>query len=1335
MIKLKNKIVVQTKEKITILNNNFVDHLFSIYQLKTYIGEFINFVYALNKQFESEQEEKKTQDIINNNYFISNVYSNVYNRYLSFINNLFFNNVYNEYQLREIINKVKEIRDVKLLNSYLLKNDNNKIKNIFINSVKNVVLNKISEIQNLTDIEKRTLKNEIIKLNLEKFKENNYLSDKFYDKTEDKNSEIHVYVSKIVNQLVDNIKLEIKKKNILSDLKINEIEKALNDKKNIKIVSNNIKQYFNNKVINNTEENVIKFLKKFNKNKFVLNKNLRFVDHKSFDHTEIFMIHNRQYNENNYKQSDIVAEMFIKAVKNLMINKILKSKEFTQIQKQIIESEVNKLIMKNSYTLGNIINNSNNEIENNILSYNDINHNLENKIENYYDERQIYGRNINNENNIIYISNVIQSLKNELKEGLKEKNIFSSLQLRQIELMIENKKNIKNISEVVRKYINNETKNIENENNTSLITNSLIENKEENWNKTNVIMVHNLENKEIERLIKEEMERKIIETRELTEVQKEIIREEIKKIKIDSDKYIENKMENYYDERQIYSSDINNENNIVYISNVIQSLKNELKEGLKEKNIFSSLQLRQIELMIENKKNIKNISEVVRKYINNETKNIENENNTSLITNSLIENKEENWNKTNVIMVHNNLSYNNYVNNPNSVLGNAMIEIVKNIVVNQVLKSKEYTNSQKLIAEDIINGLKFDNEYFYNYYDEREIYNDLNNKSSLVIKFIDNIKNNIVSELKNKNIFSHFQLKNIEKTVSNKKNIKYINKFINSYFNKFSNDINEVDVNSFFNDLSYETLIDIEKNNILNEVQNKNIISKKVNNIFSDIYNKYSIYKKNEDDEIFNNFKITLLNKVENIFNEEIYENFIDKYLKDKEKKLRDKIVIKKQIHDIISDEVSFYKRKDRIEFKNLNNIYDQILFNSINKLYNNLNSTNINSNLKKIDKKINDIIIKNIINKVNNNKDYIKFIDYEFNRLERKVISKNILYKFIKNYIGDENLVKHDNVIINSINKVLEDNSSVITNDLKKQSFIENEINSFIKNNLKNENQINYLKEHNVINKNDLYFIGRQNKIIDFIYKKDNIGQNVDKLRYIDEIINKRKINNEYLKNQNEVKILKFKDNIIILKDIKNIKKESQDIIIFNKYKQHKNKYFIDKSDKYLFMKNNNQNINNILINPLELISNHKKNMKLSLSEIGVIDINKYDGIKNFVLKNSDFKNNFENFQDLKIIHKQSDNNKNSMSDVNNLDSVKKSTRTIEFNHNIRNINRNQTKDINETEKINVINNKLNQQYDKIIKKAIDDKVNKNIQDITNQVYNNIEKRLKAEQRRSGIL
>ena len=75
MIKLKNKIVVQTKEKITILNNNFVDHLFSIYQLKTYIGEFINFVYALNKQFESEQEEKKTQDIINNNYFISNVYN------------------------------------------------------------------------------------------------------------------------------------------------------------------------------------------------------------------------------------------------------------------------------------------------------------------------------------------------------------------------------------------------------------------------------------------------------------------------------------------------------------------------------------------------------------------------------------------------------------------------------------------------------------------------------------------------------------------------------------------------------------------------------------------------------------------------------------------------------------------------------------------------------------------------------------------------------------------------------------------------------------------------------------------------------------------------------------------------------------------------------------------------------------------------------------------------------------------------------------------------------------------------------------------------------------
>ena len=355
------------------MNNNFVDHLFSIYQLKTYIGEFINFVYALNKQFESEQEKKKTQDIINNNYFISNVYSNVYNRYLSFINNLFFNNVYNEYQLREIINKVKEIRDVKLLNSYLLKNDNNKIKNIFINSVKNVVLNKISEIQNLTDIEKRTLKNEIIKLNLEKFKENNYLSDKFYDKTEDKDSEIHVYVSKIVNQLVDNIKSEIKKKNILSDLKINEIEKALNDEKNIKIVSNNIKQYFNNKFINNTEEDVIKFLKKFNKNKFVLNKNLRFVDHKSFDHTEIFMIHNRQYNENNYKQSDIVAEMFIKAVKNLMINKILKSKEFTQIQKQIIESEVNKLIMKNSYTLGNIINNSNNEIENNILSYNDIN--------------------------------------------------------------------------------------------------------------------------------------------------------------------------------------------------------------------------------------------------------------------------------------------------------------------------------------------------------------------------------------------------------------------------------------------------------------------------------------------------------------------------------------------------------------------------------------------------------------------------------------------------------------------------------------------------------------------------------------------------------------------------------------------------------------------------------------------------------------------------------------------------------------------------------------------------------------------------------------------------
>ena len=582
-----------------------------------------------------------------------------------------------------------------------------------------------------------------------------------------------------------------------------------------------------------------------------------------------------------------------------------------------------------------------------------------------------------------------------------------------------------------------------------------------------------------------------------------------------------------------------------------------------------------------------------------------------------------------------------------------IIKGLKDIMINQISSSRYFSKTQKTIVGEIISECKFpENIYILNkdYFDLEYIENldDLDNIKNIYYNLLKNIK----TSLKNKNIFSSLQLRQIDVVLNNKKNIDIINNILQMYFSEFSKYVNQEDIKVFFENLSEKVYKKI----------GASVLDNNINNLFNDIYNKYNNYNiKNQSYN--NNFKVKLLNKIENICFQEMYDSFINMYLLDKEKTLIDKININKNLKKIINKELDIYK-KDKLEInKDLNNIIKNIVYSSLEKINNYFYNYNI-----KLDNHYNEIIFKNIVNKINKDKNIIEIINQEIKRHENKKVLKTDIYNFINNNIKYNKDIDY----INKISELIDFEIIYLSDDIYKQDFIENKIKNI--NNFfdldKSKNIYSYKKNYLIYKKLEFNkFNNINNKkdfISDYIYKSDGA--------YVSKIF----------------KVLKSKE---------------------------------------ISNKNNNKNILNLKDFNFKFKSKQKLKLFLDKSEPIVVSVPKK--IYDIVVDSAEIKTRspFEGFEFLKMVHKKPGLKPETSGflDSSNNNIFNKKSQTFE-------INNNNIKDINSYDRVDILNKKIIKNYDKVIEKAIDDKVNKNISDITDQVYNKLEKRLKSEQRRLGI-
>ena len=575
--------------------------------------------------------------------------------------------------------------------------------------------------------------------------------------------------------------------------------------------------------------------------------------------------------------------------------------------------------------------------------------------------------------------------------------------------------------------------------------------------------------------------------------------------------------------------------------------------------------------------------------------------------------------------------------------------------------------------------------------------------------------------------------------------ISNISDFWLKNINYFSKSISENNVAEFFENLSQRVVFNLQKNDNISKSINKNIIFTQVKNLFLDINKKYNDYRDFENKIKYNNFKLTLLNKVQNVFSNELYESFISAPLSNQKIALKDKALIKNLINDITKEKINIYqnnliyngnKLKEKELKKDISDLCQNGIASFFNKVINNFKYLYSENDI--------NLISKKVIYKITHNNDVNLFIDKAVRDLKNVVISKKEIIDFAVDNIRNIDVKINDN-IINLVKNILKDQGDIkINHDIDKiiNKFIYNQSNnwkkkvnfSVIGNNFANNFVSDLLLFTNYVDKNNnLYKSKNINNLIknyvdyDNHLNNKNIFREIYSLKNIDYLFNK-------ILNNNKNFYFRFPD---MERKIYNKKYISNDILDL--------KNFAKQSAKDLDFSISFVNLNKDLApKTKELVSSSKI--------INIINVD--DKFKNILNKNANIKmkNAFDGFNYLNLVHSVSGNDfngKNQLLDnkglLNNKDGFRNSAlfnssnieNTVDLKNNLNKISNisNKIKNINTRENIDIVHQKFDKKYDQLIKKTIDDKINKDMQDITNQVYRNIEKRLKSEQRRYGIM
>ena len=602
-------------------------------------------------------------------------------------------------------------------------------------------------------------------------------------------------------------------------------------------------------------------------------------------------------------------------------------------------------------------------------------------------------------------------------------------------------------------------------------------------------------------------------------------------------------------------------------------------------------------------------------------------------------------------------------------------EKTSRLLIRKIVNAKE---PQKLIAKKIIGK-----EENFKLISEK-IINIVANKNILINKIIRSITENEIKDIvkeENENIL-------INEIIRNKMyELKFVHKKINKLEQEEEEEIRREILNRekrYIERNRKEVEKEIEKQ--IKRINKQLLISEKTNSL---IANKKLIEEKE-----------TERRNIEKIINVAEYENI-----------LVEKIVNAKKPQKLIVEKIINKEETSRLIAEKIINVVanENIL---INKIIRSITENEIKDIVKEENENI-------LINEIIRNKMYeLKFVHKKINKLEQE----------------EEEEIRRE--ILNREKRYIERNRKEVEKEIEKQ----------IKRINKNK-QLLISEKTNRLKANEKWpekkEAERRNieKIINVAeYKKllvEKIGDNEKTSRlWIGKIVNAKEAQKLIAK-----KIIGKEENLKLISE-KIINVVANKNILINKIidvSENEN-LLINKSIFNFYRSDMKHKLNGIKFSKFDLITENyvvNKNLRffwkeqdneiLLMRKIKSTDEYLAEMISNNSIK---IKGGFDGFEFLHLVHKNIEDDGQKAS-INLPNKFQRNLQTVEITPK----RASNVKQVNHSEQVDISTKVMNSNYSKFIKKEVDENITKSINDITDKVYSNIEKRLKSEQRRLGFM
>ncbi len=345
----------------------------------------------------------------------------------------------------------------------------------------------------------------------------------------------------------------------------------------------------------------------------------------------------------------------------------------------------------------------------------------------------------------------------------------------------------------------------------------------------------------------------------------------------------------------------------------------------------------------------------------------------------------------------------------------------------------------------------------------------------------------------------------------------------------------------------------------------------------------------------------------------------------------------------------------------------------------------------------LSDIIDKSVNTLVEKNSHYNLFKDI-------KLDSNSLV--FVKNKILNQ--IKSDKDVVNLFNKVRTTHDKKVYKD-QVYNFVQSHLDKYI---IENDKEREIVKIIHDVLKKEIYYLS------DFSFKE---GLLKSQFSDFTNNVNIYKIVNNYISRlrHNESCFQEFfqrNERMSVVYKIRNVDTEDGPQIVYHKdlknfYKNHVSNRF----EEHVMTRNG----------PKVVYHKDFKGFE--------------DGVPNSV--SVKLKNGFDGFESLKMIHKKTGEKQDNVSKVSTISKLTGDSGQVfdlRSDLNDKYIVDNSGKydyDVRLRNKVGVSNEQVNKRYHKLIEETVKEKMEENIFELANKVYNNIEKRLKLEQRRAGLL